>query len=144
MDLENNTVDKSFFGKLGQSLLTALLTVLYFVFVLPWKLWTFAIDGLGHQSAGKTFSDSLKTDLPLLNSYITLSNAIIVVSPLAVLIFSFIIMPMIFGGFYMSFGGFLSILITAYYSPILATLVKELMYLSVSIANNIKKIADSK
>ena len=141
---EETTVktERNFLERLGHAVLAALVTVLYVAFALPYKLWEHAVNDANTQSISGGISETLKTDLPLMNSYVKLWNSMIVVLPFIMFIFMVIIMPMI--SYRYGFGDFLAAMIFTYYSPMFAAAIREFLYLSVSIANNLKKIAESK
>lgn len=130
---------KIFGIKLGKALLAALLTILYFVVVLPWKLWTQAIENIGTKGTIDTYGEAYKTDVPLMNSWIIAWNSIIVMFPIVALVY----IPMSDIARYMSVMDIIqAMILIPYFSPMLLTLFKEFIYLSVSMANNIKKIAN--
>ena len=125
--------------RLGKALLAALLTILFFILVLPWKLWTYAIRNLGDKGTIETFGSVFKTDVPLMNSWIIFWNAVIVVAPIFILVAGFyqtIDLPSYYTWEILKYT-----FLAAYFSPMYLTLIKEFLYLPISIANNIKEIS---
>lgn len=127
-----------FINRLGQALLTALLTVLYFIFILPYKVWLFSVDSIGSKAADKTFNDAFKSDVPFYTSYVIFLNAVIVVVPFIIVLVTLVSAFNSYNGF----SVFITGLISAYFAPLWITALKELIALPISIANNIKKLSD--
>ena len=142
---ENIEVKGSILKALGK----AVITTLYFTFVLPWKLWKNAIDTVSNlNKTSDLFKNILKGELPLMNSYLVIANAFIVIIPIIVLIvgllFSIVVSQDRWGGFnfVLFMTSFLSYVIYAYFAPIMAVLIKEALQLILNISKDISKIAN--